>query len=149
MLRISCGRRAAIEVPRRRLSRRPAAASVEFAVVGLAFVPVLLGIIEIGRGLMVAHVLQVASARGCRTAALESNSDTEVKAAVNTTCDGAGISGQNVTVQVNNATANCNTANAGDEVTVIVSIPFGSISWVPGAKYLSGNISAQYTLTRE
>jgi hypothetical protein len=94
-------------------------------------------------------VLNVAALRGCRTAVVEGNTDTNVTSTVKTALDNAGISGQNVTVQVNNATANCSTANAGDEVTVIVSVPVSKVTWVPTGSFLSGNLSAQYTLLKE
>jgi hypothetical protein len=54
-----------------------------------------------------------------------------------------------VTVQVNNAAADCATAQAGDEITVIVSVPVSSVTWVPGGTFLPGTLNAQYTLLRE
>jgi len=128
-----------------RKSGRRAAAAVEFAVVGLFFFPLLLGIFEIGRGFMVGHILAVASARGCRTGVVEGRSNVDVNATVNATLGEAGLTGAKTTVQVNNVTADASTANAGDEITVIVSIPVSSFTWVPGGRYLSGNLSAQYT----
>jgi Flp pilus assembly protein TadG len=132
----------------RRPGRR-AAAAVEFAVVAVVFFPLVFGVFEIGRGLMVEHTLGLAALRGCRTAVVEGNSDTDVSAAVQTVMTEVGLTHQTVTVKVNNVTANCNTANAGDEVTVVVSVPVNQVTWVPGGSFLSGNISAQYTLLRE
>jgi hypothetical protein len=54
-----------------------------------------------------------------------------------------------VTVQVNDATADASTAQSGDEITVIVTIPASSVSWLPGSTYLNLNLYGQYTLRRE
>jgi Flp pilus assembly protein TadG len=128
---------------------RRAAAAIEFAVVGLVFFPLVLGIIEIGRGMMTVHVLTAAAARGCRTAVLEGNGKTQVESAVSDALTKAGITGQTTTIYVNNSVADPASANAGDEITVNVSVPVSQITWVPGANYLKGNIVAQYTLTKE
>jgi Flp pilus assembly protein TadG len=122
---------------------------VEFAVVGLVFFPLVLGIIEIGRGMMIVHVLTAVAARGCRTAVLEGNGTTQVDSAVTAALANAGVTGQTTTIYVNNAVADPGTANAGDEITVNVSVPVSQITWVPGGNYLQGNIVAQYTLTKE
>jgi Flp pilus assembly protein TadG len=130
-------------------ARRRAAAAVEFAVVSLVFFPLVLGIIEVGRGLMIVHVLTAAASHGCRTAAIEGNGTNEVNTAVADVLTGAGITGITPTILVNNATADPGNAQAGDEVTVIVSVPVSQITWLPGGQYLTGNISAQYTLAKE
>ncbi len=131
--------------------RRRAASAVEFALVSLVLFPMVLGIIEIGRGLMVIHMLSCAAQRGCRCAIIEGHSDSDVKPVVENTAAAGGVtlSDSNVTIEVNNATANCNTANANDEITVIVSVPVSQVTWVPCMQHLIGNLSAQYTLTRE
>jgi Flp pilus assembly protein TadG len=122
---------------------------VEFAIVASILFPMILGIVEIGRGLMVIHVLTAASCRGCRTAVVEGRTQSDVTRAVQQVLDGAGISGATTTIQVNEAGVDPANAKAGDEITVIVSVPVANISWVPGIRYLKNNLSAQYTLTRE
>ena len=129
--------------------RRCAASAVEFAVVASVLFPMILGIIEIGRGLMVIHVLTAASCHGCRTAVVEGRTQSDVTTAVQQTLNGAGINGATITIQVNNVPADPATAKAGDEITVIVSVPVANISWVPIIRYLNHNLSAQFTLTRE
>lgn len=131
--------------------RRRAASAVEFAVVSLVLFPMVLGIIEVGRALMVVHMLSCAAQRGCRAAIIEGHSDSDVLPVVENTAAAGGVvvNDSNVTIQVKNQTANCSTANAGDEITVIVKVPVSQITWLPGGKYLTGNIAAQYTLTRE
>lgn len=131
--------------------RRPAASAVEFAVVSLVLFPMVLGIIEVGRALMVIHMLSCAAQRGCRAAIIEGHGNSDVLPVVKNTAAAGGVTVNdgNITVQVKNQTADCNTANANDEITVIVKVPASQVTWVPGGQYLVGNLSAQYTLTRE
>jgi Flp pilus assembly protein TadG len=143
-------------LPRSRRLRRPAcpglrrgAAAVEFAVVACLLFPMVLGIIEIGRGLMVVHVLTAAACRGCRTAVVEGRTQTDVDTAVQQLLSSSGISGETITILVNNVSGDPAKANAGDEITVKVSVPVSQVSWVPVTRYLTSNLSAQYTLTRE
>ena len=132
-----------------RSGRRSAASTVEFAVVASILFPMVLGIIEIGRGLMVIHVLTAASCHGCRAAIVEGRTQSDVTAAVQQVLGGAGVNGATTTVQVNNVTADPATAKAGDVITVIVSVPIANISWGPVTHYLKHTRSAQFTLTRE
>ena len=128
---------------------RRAAAAVEFAIVAQVFFLFVLGFIELGRGYMVQHLMSNAARQGCRVAVIEGRSNTDVNNAVYAVLNGQGISGDAVTVQVNDATANAGTAQAYDEITVTVSIPASSVSWVPGAQFLFGTITGKYTMRRE
>jgi hypothetical protein len=42
-----------------------------------------------------------------------------------------------------------NTAASGAEITVIVTIPMSTVSWLPFTRYVVSNLSGQYTLRRE
>ena len=128
---------------------RRAATAVEFAIVAQVFFLFVLGFIELGRGYMIQHLMSNAARQGCRVAVIEGRSNTDVNNTVYAVLNGQGISGDAVTVQVNDATANAGTAQAYDEVTVIVSIPASSVSWVPCAQYLFGTITGKYTMRRE
>jgi hypothetical protein len=68
---------------------------------------------------------------------------------VNDFLSGTGISGDTATVQVNDGTADASTAKAGDEITVIVSVPIANVTWVPVNKFLSGTVSGQFTMRRD
>jgi Flp pilus assembly protein TadG len=109
----------------------------------------LLGMIEVARGLMVQHLMTKVARQGCRLAVIEGKSNSDVTAAVTNALTPVGISSDTITVQINDVTANASTAIAGDEVTVIVSVPVNSVSWVPFPTFLSGNIAGRYTLRRE
>jgi Flp pilus assembly protein TadG len=128
---------------------RAAAASVEFAVVAPAFFLFVLGMVEVGRGLMVQHLLLNAARQGCRAGILPSGSNTQISSAAAATLAPASITAQSVSVTVNGASADASTANSGDDVTVSVSVPVSSVTWVPVGSFLSGNLTAQYTLRKQ
>src|SRR3954469_14257490 len=85
----------------RRPSHRRAAAAVEFAVVSVAFVTLVLGIIELGRALMVQHLLTNAARQACRVGVLPGKTNSEISAVAVTTLANQGITGDVVSVQVN------------------------------------------------
>ena len=130
-------------------TRRWAATSTEFSVVAPIFFVFVLGFIELGRGFMIQHLMTNAARQGCRVAVIEGKSNTDVNNAVYTVLNGEGISGDTVTVQVDDVTGNPSSANPGDEISVTVSIPVSAVSWVPKAQFLIGTISGKYTLRRE
>jgi Flp pilus assembly protein TadG len=132
-----------------RRGRRPAATAMEFAVVAPIFFLLILGFIELGRGLMVQHLMTNAARRGCRVAVIEGKNTNDVNAAVIAALTGQGIRGDTVAVQVNDSAKDASSASVGDEITVVVSVPTASVSWVPKAGFLFGTISGRYTLRRE
>ncbi len=129
--------------------RRRAASVTEFALVSPFLFLSLLGIIEVGRGLMVVHLLNDAAMAGCRVGIIEGKTTGNITTTVTNTLTAAGISGDTVSVQVNDGSSDASTAKLGDEITVIATIPISSMSWVPGAKYLKGSLQGQYTMRRE
>jgi Flp pilus assembly protein TadG len=128
---------------------RRGASAVEFAFVAPVMFIMILGMIELARGLMVIHMMTNAARAGCRVGILEGKSNSDVNAAVASVLTPIGIRSDVVTVDVNDNASDVANGNPGDEVTVIVSVPVSSISWVPYARYLNGSISGQYTLRRE
>ena len=113
------------------------------------FFVLVLGLVELGRGIMVQHLMTNAARQGCRVAVIEGKATSNVNAAVLSVLTPQGISGDTVSVQVNDVAANASTANAGDEISVTVSIPTATVCWVPSANFLFGTISGKYTLRRE
>jgi len=128
---------------------RKGAAAMEFAVVAPIMFMMILAMIELGRGLMVVHMLTNAARNGCRAGVVEGKSNADVISAVNTALKPVGISSDTVTVQVNDGSGDVINAQAGDELTVVVRVPTSSVSWVPVTQYLSPSLSGQYTLRRE
>jgi Flp pilus assembly protein TadG len=128
---------------------RRGATTVEFAVVASVFFIFIFGVIEVGRGLMVKHLLTSAARQGCRVGVIEGKANSDITAAVASAFNSQGINGYSVAVQVNNVTADVANSNPGDQVTVTVSAPVSSVTWVPGMHFLKGTITGQYTLRRE
>ena len=128
---------------------RRGATTVEFAVTSLVFFTLVLGIVEIGRALMVQHVLTDAARHGCRVGVLDGKATSDVSTAATAVLNAGGAGSATVTVQVNGVVADASTAQSGDEITVLTSVPAGQISWLPGLRYLTGNLTGQYTLRRE
>jgi len=129
--------------------RRVAAATLEFAVVAPIVFVFILALIELGRGLMVVHLLTKAARQGCRVGVVEGKSNSDITATVNGALKPLGISSDTITVDINDNVADAANAQPGDEITVVVSVPVSSVSWVPLTKYLQGNLQGKYTLRRE
>ena len=132
---------------RHRLRRRDRKGTsvVEFAIVAPLFFMLLIGIIEVGRALMVQQVLINASRVGARRAVMFSSTETAVIDAVEEYADGVGVDGVAVTVTPDPAAA-----DSGDAVTVSVSIDFGNVSWLPSPWFMGGKtISATSVMRKE
>jgi Flp pilus assembly protein TadG len=134
----------------RKRSARRGTTTVEFAFVAPVVFVLFFGVIELGRGLMVVHLLTNAARVGSRAGVIEGVSTATITNAVKSSLTGVGISGENVSVQVNDGSTDASASKAGDEITVSASIPFSSVTWLPFGSFLSGKtLSGQYTLRRE
>jgi Flp pilus assembly protein TadG len=130
--------------------RRRGTTAVEFAFVGSIVFLMFFGILELGRALMVSHLLTNAARAGCRAGVVEGTSTASIKSVVTQALTGVGISGENVNVQVNDGATDASSSQAGDEITVVASIPASSVSWLPFQKFMTGkSLTGQYTLQRE
>lgn len=119
---------------RQRGTRRGASA-VEFAVIAPIFILLVLGMIELGRGIMVQQILTNASRVGARRAIVMSATEQEaVDAAENYAAD-AGVGGVTATVTPDPATV-----DPGDEVTVAVTVNFGDVTWIPAPWFMGGAV---------
>jgi Flp pilus assembly protein TadG len=129
--------------------QRRGTTTAEVAVVSPVAFALVLGLVEIGRALMVMHLLNNAAVAGCRTAIIEGQDTTAVQSEVNSVLSATGISGATTTVTVNDASADASTANSGDEITVQVSVPYSSVSWLPSPSFVTGSLQTQFTMRRE
>jgi len=129
--------------------RRRGATLVEFALVVPIFVTLVFGIIDIGRGFMVQSLLNNAARAGCRVGILPGKATSDIQAAVNGAVAGQGINGASTAVLVNGSAVDASTAGSRDQITVTVSVPVGSISWLPGTHYLQGTIRGTFVMPRE
>jgi hypothetical protein len=126
--------------------KRRGAAAVEFALVAPIFFLTVLGMIEVGRAVMVQQVLVNASREGARRAVLDGATATNVTSFVTTYLNGAAIYGATISYPQGNPES----AGYGAPVEVKVLIPFSQVSWVPAPMYLKGaNLSASTVMRRE
>ena len=146
-MRDSIDQQASATRRRHRLRRRDRKGTsvVEFAIVAPLFFMLLIGIIEVGRALMVQQVLINASRVGARRAVMFSSTENAVIDAVEEYADGVGVSGVTVTVTPDPAAA-----DSGDAVTVTASISFADVSWLPAPWFMGGKtVSATSVMRKE
>jgi len=124
--------------------KRTGAAAVEFALVAPVFFLLVLGMVEVGRAVMVQQVLTNASREGARRAVLDGATATQVSSFVTSYLTNASVSGATVTFPQGNPEA----AGYGAPVEVSVSVPFGQVSWVPAPMYLGGQTLSASTIMR-
>lgn len=129
--------------------QRSGVTTVEFALVAPILFLIIMGMIELSRGYMVSHLLTNAAHDGCRVGSLGGKANTDVNTAVTNALVSTGIRSSTVLVQVNGSSGDVSSAASGDDVTVRVSVPVSSVTWVPGWHYLGTTISAEYSLRRE
>ena len=119
---------------------------MEFAVVAPLFFLLVFGMVEFGRMVMVQQVITNGSREGARIAVLDGTQTSEVVNAVETYLDSASVSGANVTVTPDPPSS----AGYGEPVTVVVSLPFDQVSWLPSPMFLGGKtLSATTVMRRE
>lgn len=111
---------------------------VEFALVSPLFLCLIVGIIEVGRAVVVQQLLTNASREGARYAGYDSTTQTStVTNAVSAYLSDVGINGATTAVSPSLATV-----ADGQPVTVTVSVPFTRVSLLP-TPILLGNKTLQ------
>ncbi len=131
---------------------RKASALVEFAVVAPVMFMLMLAIFEFGRTFMVMELITEGARIGCRQAIVEGTSSAQIQSAVTSYLTGVGINGESVSVIVADAAGNTVEAAgqiAYTEMTVKVTVPVRSVSWVPNPFFTSGTLAGQFTMRRE
>ena len=130
----------------KRATRRRGTSAVEFAVIAPLFFLLILGMIEFGRMIMVQQVITNAAREGARVAVLDSATTASVRDKVETYLEGGSVSGGTVTITPNPPTD----AGFDEPVTVSVSVPYDSVSWLPAPFFLGGEtLNAEVTMRRE
>ncbi len=135
-------------------NRRPGmgASAVEFAIVAPVFFMLVLGLIEMGRACMVLEQLTESARRACRVAVVDGTSSAIIQQTAIDYLTSVGIQGETAGVSINDQPLNTIEAMnmpSYTEITVVVTIPVGSCTWLPGGLFLSGTLSGQYTMRRE
>ena len=132
-------------------ARRRGAAAVEMAMVLPVFITVVLGLIEVGRGIMVAQLMSNAAREAARLAVVDGSTNSTVSdAAKNFLAGAANVSAGDVTVNITTAGGgSVSAAQPRELITVNVSLPFSKVSWLP-PKYLAGkSLSATAAMRHE
>ena len=129
--------------------KRRGVAAVQLAIVAPVFFIFVFGLIEIGRGFMVSHLLANAARDGCRKGVVFGKSNSDVTNTIASLMTAHGIQGYTTTVKVNDVVKDVSTAASNDEVTVTLSVPVANITWLPGGQYLKGTLTGRYSLRRE
>ena len=121
--------------------RRRGTAAVEMALTLPLLISAVLGIVEVGRGIMVSQILETAARNGARLAINQGSTNSQVTSNVQTFLQTtANVAPANVTVALaDNGNGSASLANAafGDSISVTVSVPFSAVSWLP-PQYLKG-----------
>lgn len=124
--------------------RRLGAATVEFAIVAPLFIMMVFGMIEYGRMVMVQQLLTSAGREGARMGVLDGMTVDRVTTTVTDYLAGSSISGATVTV----SPSPLSSARYGEPVTVQVSVPFDSVSWLPSPMFLGGKTLTSVAVMR-
>jgi Flp pilus assembly protein TadG len=125
---------------------------VEFAFVVPVFFVLVLGIFEFGRALMVNELLTEAARQGCRQGIIEGTSSAAIKQAATDYLTSVGINGETAGVSVNDQPVDQVDAQnypAYTEITVLVTVPASSVSWVPSGFLTGMTLQGQFTMRRE
>lgn len=131
---------------RRARSERRGAVSVEMAFVAPVFFLFVLGVVEFTRAMMVQALLTNAAHLGARAGIIDNAQESDVTNAVNNYLSGGGVSGATISVNPDPPSS----AGYGQFVTVTVSVPYSSVSWLPGPRYLKQiTLNATSAMRRE
>ena len=106
-----------------------------------------MGLFEFGRMMMVQEILTNGAREGARKAALPGATSSDVTGVVNTYLSATGISGHTTSCAPDPATA-----AAGANVTVTISVPYTSVSWLPAStvRWLANtSLSARVVMRKE
>lgn len=117
----------------KQFAHRCGAAAVEFAIVAPVFFLLVIGMIEIGRALMVQQVLINASRVGARQAVTAGATTSAVQTAVKDYATSVAVPSVSVSVTPDPAAA-----KSGDTMTVTTSVNYSSVSWLGSPWYLGG-----------
>jgi Flp pilus assembly protein TadG len=134
----------------RRLCRRNrrGSAVVEFAIVAPVFFAFTLGMIEVGRAVMVQQILTTASREGARQAVLDGATEGAVTTFITNYLTTAATTAAGTTVAFSPSVPTA--AGYTGPVTVTVSLPFNQVSWSPSPIFLNGaTLTASTTMQRQ
>ena len=134
----------------RRLGRayppRRAAAATELALIAPVLAGMLVGIFELGRGVMVKQMLTDAARMGCETGTLPLTASSAITSDVNGVLTANGISSgaATITILVNGTASDTLLAKQNDKISVKVAISVSQVAWTTKFLFLtSGTIESE------
>ena len=125
--------------------KRTAAAAIECAFVLPIFIFTVLGIIELGRAIMVHQIVTNGAREGARRAVIPGATDAQIENIIDNYMAGTTISGHTRTI-----TPSLVNAQPHDPLTVTVSVPYAEVDW--GIIYWiapNAEMSATVTMRKE
>jgi Flp pilus assembly protein TadG len=130
----------------RRLGRR-AAATVEFALAAPLLATMVLGMIEMSRGINVKETLSDSARKACRKGCLPGNNNAAIIAEVNDILNDNNIdyTKATITILVNGQSVDASTAVQHDKISVKVAVPASAVFWA-GTVFLSGSVVESETV---
>jgi len=121
---------------------------VEFAIVAPVFFAFTLGMIEVGRAVMVQQILTTASREGARQAVSDGATEGAVTTFITNYLTTAATTAAGTTVAFSPSVPTA--AGYTGPVTVTVSLPFNQVSWSPSPIFLNGaTLTASTTMQRQ
>jgi Flp pilus assembly protein TadG len=134
---------------------RGGAAAVEFALVAPVLVLVVMGMIELGRSIMVLDLLNHAA----RVGILPANGNTEITNAVDSSLASSGIQGADAPVidvkpegsDTWISPGNAGTATTGAAIRVRVSVKYNKVTWLASTWFVGSNtnLSSNVVMSKE
>lgn len=124
-------------------ARRKGAAAVEFALVLPIIVTLLLGCLEIGRGIMVQHTLQEAAQAGCRVYSASDADEQAHEEIIAQAMERAGIAKYSITLD---PPSKSQIDDVLEPVTVTVSVEFGEVAWLSSAHLAGKTLAGRCTM---
>lgn len=147
-----------IQLKRANSKKRRGAALVEAAIVLPILFVIILGIIEFGRGMMVAQMVVTAARTGVRSAVIDGATNADVTTQVQTfLADATGATATDIDVDITitpgpeSITTGNEVANseAGDMIALQVSLPFDQVSWLNGVFLKGTNLKGSAVMRHE
>lgn len=125
---------------------RTGASAVEFAFVAPLMIMLTMGMLDVGRMVMVKQLLVNATREGARLAVLPGATTEQVESQVASQLESSSVRG---------ATVSCNpsiieSAPQGSAVTISVQVPATSVSWIPKPLFsMNKDLTASTTMRKE
>ena len=140
-----------------RETKRKGAALVEMAVCLPLFLLLLLGIIELGRALMVSQLLTSAARQGCREAIIDGATSSDVTTDISdTVINTVGCSASDIQIDITvtslstgNELSDLSLADPRDLIEIDIAVPFTAVSYTPGKFLSSSTLRGQCSMRKQ